>query len=242
VSGGQEMAGGLRFHAIACREARAFSVLISFAAAVALSAAARADLVIKQQVEGAQTGEMTIRIKDGKTRADLATPVSMITDAASGDTIVLQHAKKTFVRMPASETQRLAEQLLKAQAGAVPKLQATGQKQQVAGHDCELFTWSLGTMRMRFWVARDFPNAEAIQAQLDAMQNAGLAAVAAKLMPKAGHLPGVRLRTELDVQGQKVSYTITSIEETPVDAALFEIPAGYSEAPISLSPTPSPAP
>lgn len=194
----------------------------------------QADLIVKQQIEGAQSGEMTVQIKNGKSRADLAEPVSMITDAVTGETIVLQHAKKTFIRMPENQTKALAAQLLKAQAGTARKLDATGQRLAIGGHDCELHVWSVGALRMRFWVAKNYPAGAAVQAQLDQLQNQGLAAITASLMPKPSEMPGVRLRTELEVQGQKVTYTITSIVDTTVDPAVFAIPQDYREAPMSL--------
>ena len=53
---------------------------------LALLATARADFTIVQRVEGGlNAGQMTLRIKDDKARADLAAQVSTITDLASGE-------------------------------------------------------------------------------------------------------------------------------------------------------------
>ena len=73
---------------------------------------------------------MTIKIKDGKSRTDLAQPVSIITDATSGDALVLQHHRKTFLRIAANDVKALAEKVLKAQRAATPphKLEDTGQE------------------------------------------------------------------------------------------------------------------
>lgn len=178
---------------------------------------------------------MTIKIKDGKSRADLAQPVSMITDAASGETLVLQNNRKTFSRIPAAQTKTLIEQFLKAQSGGEPpKLEATGKKETVSGHETEIYLWKVGAIKMRFWIARDFPHAAAIQAQLDSLQHSGLSAVAASIMPKAADLPGVRLRTEFELPGHKVTYTISSIKEEPVEAAVFEVPKDFTEVPVPL--------
>ncbi|HEY2343577.1 MAG TPA: hypothetical protein VGH90_11125, partial [Chthoniobacteraceae bacterium] len=104
---------------------------------IASGLAARADLVIVQKVEGGgQQGEMTIKIKDGKARADLAQPVSMITNEATGETIILQNSRKTFTRQTVEQTKTLAEQLVAAQKGSdPPKLQDTGQKETIDGHE-----------------------------------------------------------------------------------------------------------
>jgi hypothetical protein len=39
------------------------------------------------------------------------------------------------------------------------------------------------------------------------------------------------IRAELTINGQKVTTHLVSAEEKPVDAALFEVPAGYKELP-----------
>ncbi len=221
-----------------CRTALAFVIRHSALVIFLLAPAARADLTITQQVEGSgQAGEMTIRVKGGQSRADLPQSVSLLTDAESGDTTLLQHSRKTYTRIPASQTRALAEQLQKAQADAAPpKLQATGEKKRISGHATEHYTWTAGAMTLHFWVARDYPNGASIQEQLDKLQNAGLASVAAGMMPKTSEMPGVRLRTEMNAPGQKVSYTISAINEGPVDPSIFEVPRDYSETPGPLIP------
>src|SRR3982750_1427248 len=98
--------------------------------------AARADLVLVQRVEGGgMEGEMTVRIKDKKVRADIAPGISTIVDGEKGETLVLQHKTKIFNRITAEQTKALAEQLLQAQAGAAPpKLTQTNDKKEIAGH------------------------------------------------------------------------------------------------------------
>jgi hypothetical protein len=211
-------------------------LLLAFALALA-SAGARADLVIVQKVEGGGLeGEMTLKFKEKKVRADLATPISTIVDAESGETLVLQHRSKTFHRITADQTKGLVEQMLKAQStGDAPKLTPTEEKKQIAGQPTQAFLWTVGKMKVRFWVAKDYPNGAAIQQQLDQMQNSGLSAVTASMMPKPEQMPGVRLRTEMELAGQKVNTTISSIKEEPVDAAVFDVPEGYKEVPMSVS-------
>ncbi len=178
---------------------------------------------------------MTVKIKGSKSRADLPQPVSVITDSTTGDTILLRHSRKTFTRIPASETKKLTEQLVKAQSDSpAPKLQPVGKKESVSGHESEIFTWVVGAMKMKFWIAKDFANLDAIKQQLDALQHGGLSDVVASMMPRASELPGVRMKTEVEMTGHKVSYTISSIKEEPVDPAIFEIPKDYTEAPMPL--------
>lgn len=225
----------IRFSAFGIRHSSFLPLLTTL---FLLTQSARADLTITQQVEGSgQTGEMTIRIKGGQARADLPQSVSILTDAESGDTVLLQHRRKTYTRIPAAQTKALAEQLQKAKVGAAPpKLQATGEKKEISGHATEHYTWTVGAMTLHFWVAKNYPNGAAIQQQLDHLQNAGLSSVAAGMMPKSSELPGIRLRTEMHAQKQKTSYTITAIKEDVVSADVFELPKDYAEAPAPLLP------
>ena len=195
-----------------------------------------ADLTVLQKVEGSGLeGEMTIKFHGTKMRADLAVPLSTIVDSTTGETIVLQHKTKTFNRISAEQTKGLAEQLLKAQGASEPgKLTPTNEKKEIAGHQTQAFLWTVGQLKIKFWVCTDFPNAEAIQQQLNLIQNSGLATVAASMMPTAAQMPGLRLRTEFEIPPQKVATTIQSIKQDPVDPKLFDVPAGYKEVAVPV--------
>jgi hypothetical protein len=198
---------------------------------------ARADLVLVQRVEGGgMEGEMTIRIQGKKVRADIAPSISTIVDGDNGETIVLQHKTKIFNRISAEQTKALAEQLMVAQAGSTPpKLTLTNEKKEVAGHQTQGYVWVVGQMKMKFWVCTDFPNADAIQQQLNGLQTMGLAPIAAGLMPDPKQMPGLRLRTEFEMGGSKVATTIQTIKQEPVDPAIFEIPKGYREVALPVT-------
>jgi hypothetical protein len=199
--------------------------------------AARADLVLVQRVEGGgMEGEMTVRIKDKKVRADIAPGISTIVNGETGETIVLQHKTKIFNRITAEQTKALAEQLLLAQAGAAPpKLTPTNEKKEIAGHQTQAYLWVVGQMKMKFWVCTDFPNADAIQQQLNGLQSMGLAPIAASLMPDPKQMPGLRLRTEFEMGGSKVATTIQTIKQEPVDPSIFEVPKGYREVALPVT-------
>ena len=191
----------------------------------------QADLVIVQQVDGGgQEGQITIHIKGSKTRADLPQPFSIITDSQSGDTLFLQHEKKNYSRIPGGQVKQLTEQLAKAEkSDAPPKLQALGQHENIGGHDTEIYSWNVGSIKMRLWVCKAYPDGPAIQKELDQLQRGGLSAVAAQMMPNAAELPGVRLRTEIIMGTQKITQTILSIKEENVDPSIFDPPKEYSE-------------
>src|SRR2546428_7528634 len=104
---------------------------------VAAACCVRADLVIVQRGEGgSQTGEMTMKIKDDKARADLSPQISTIIDAATGDVTTLMHERKTFIRITAAAAKELGARMKKAEhetdnnTPARPQLQPTGKKER----------------------------------------------------------------------------------------------------------------
>lgn len=209
--------------------------MLKTAVALVLAAAfplpARADLVLVQRVEGGgQSGDQTIYIKDGKSRADLAGSLSLITDAATGDAFTLKHAERTFMKIPAIQSQAMLAELRKQRGEAPPpQLQPTGKKEKVGEYECEIFTADLGKLTVQYWIARDFPNAAAIQQQLAAAQSGALALASQGLMPDPASFPGLTLKTVLELSGKKVTTTTVSVRETPVAATQFELPRTYKE-------------
>ena len=197
-----------------------------------------ADLVIVQKVEGSsQSGEMTMKIKGEKARADLSPAVSTIIDATSGDVTTLMHEQKTFMRITAAAARELTVQMKQADvesgrpAPVRPELQPTGKKEKITGYDTLQFVWQTGAMKLTYWIAKDFPHASEILAIMKKMQT-GAASLGSGFMPDPMTFPGLPVKTQVDIGGKKVTTTtLISVKEEPVDTALFNIPAGYKETP-----------
>ena len=118
-----------------------------FAAALLLTTALlHGDLVIVQKVEGAgQSGEQTIKIQGDKARTDLAQSVSVVTDGATGDSVTLMHAQRSYLKVPASQAKAMIEEVEKMRPNAEPaKLQTTNKHEKLGEYDCEIFTSNLG--------------------------------------------------------------------------------------------------
>jgi hypothetical protein len=201
-----------------------------------LAVSARAGYTIVQQIDGnGSISDVTIRIDGIRMRSDIAEPLSVIVNGETGESIFLQHNHHTFSRVSAEQARRMGERLVEAQTDHDPgTLTTTSEKKMIGSYTGELYIWTIGAMKMRLWISRDFPDGPAVQAQLDRLQQFGVASVGAKLMPPAGSLPGLRLRTEMELQGQKLAYTILSVKEEPIEAAAFTIPPGYRETPFAL--------
>ena len=192
----------------------------------------RADLIIVQHVDGSgQSGDQTIKIKGDKARTDLSPQISMITNGATGDLVTLMHAPKTFLKVTAAQTKAMMEQLKKlAPSVEGPKLVPTGKKEKVGNYDCEIFTASFGGISVTYWIAKDFPNYQAVLEQMAKLQAGSISAMGKGVMPELKDFPGMQIKTELDLGGKKVSTVLLSAKEENVDPASFEIPKDYKEA------------
>lgn len=210
-----------------------------------LFASARADWTIVQKVEGGMnSGQMTLRVKGDKARLDVNTQISILTDLATGDSATLNHTARIFLRIPASEAAKMRDTALGLKAGAAvpaPALAPTGRKEKLGDYECEVFTWSLGEMKVTDWIASGYPNFQPFLAALARFQNAGLARAAQPLMPPIESFPGMVLKREMNHRGTVTTTTLLSGKEAPLDPKLFDVPADYKEQPALQLPAPAPA-
>ncbi len=205
-----------------------------FAVALVLSlTATRADFVIEQKVDGLgqQSGSIVVKIKETKARAELSPQISYIIDGVSGDSITLMHAQKGFMKVSAEQGKALMERMQKSAAATPSKPVATGKKENVDQWAAEIFTWSNGSLSVKYWVAKDFPNAAAIQSAMDKARAGGLGAMNKSMLPANSEFPGMVVKTEMKMKEKTVTSTIVSVKEEVVDTKQFEIPADYKELP-----------
>jgi Domain of unknown function (DUF4412) len=200
-----------------------------------LAVAARADWTIVQRAEGAMNANpVTLRLKDDKARVDISGQVSMLTNVATGDSVTINHNARVFMRIPAAEAQKVRDTAIGLKPDSTaenPTLKPAGRKEKVEGYECEIFTWSVGELKVTDWIARDYPNFAPILAALARFQGAGLASAARPLMPPLDQFPGMVIRREMNSRAGKSTTTLVSAKEEPLDAALFEVPKDYKEQP-----------
>ncbi len=204
---------------------------LSAAALLAATAFLHADLIIVQKVEGGgQNAEQTIKIKGDKARTDLNPTVSMITNGATGEMVTLMHSGRTYLKVTPDQMKSMMDQLQKFRTGNEPsKLVDSGKKEKIGNYDCEIYTAGVGTLTATYWIAKDFPNYQSMLGQLDKFQSTTISAMGKGLMPDIKDMPGMPVKTEIDLNGKKVTTTILSAKEDNVDSKLFDIPAGYKE-------------
>ena len=157
-----------------------------------------ADFVIVQKVDGMlQSGNMTVKIKDAKVRADVSGQMSTIIDGATGDSLTLMHAQKAYMKIPAERTKALVAQMQKLRAqprelrspsNSRPRVRRRRSTNMIA----RFSPGTRGGMNVTYWIAKDFPNFAQINAAMEKTQNAGVAAVGKGMLPGAADLPAWR--------------------------------------------------
>ena len=204
-----------------------------------------ADLVVVQKVEGIgqpQAAEMTLKVKGDKIRVDLAPEISTLTDAATGETTTLMHAQKAYMQISSEALGQLSGRMNGNQEVAVTPSapQATGKHETVNGVDTELYTARLGQMKVTYWIAKDFPQGDKLRDLFKQLQNSPLAKLTqGGLGSQPVDLPGVAVKTKMEPpNGQKLTVTLISVKEQPLDNAEFEIPRNYQALPSPAFGTP----
>ena len=209
----------------------------------------RADLVVVQKVEESgpsqQTSEITLKLKGDKIRADVSPEISILMDTASGETITLRHPQKTFLQVSADASLQLArrmEQLRDARAvegieEEPAKLEATGKHETVEGQETKIYTAQNGAVKMTYWIAPNSPDADKFLNLLAPLQKAPMVKLAGGMLfaPPDFKFPGLPIKTEMKTpDGRKITTTILSIKEQPLEEIDFTVPPGYRSLPKPL--------
>ena len=127
----------------------------------------------------------------------------------------------------------MAENLKKSRASAgtnaaPPKFQDTGKTEKVGNYDAEIYTWSSPDgANQTVWVARDFPDYAKIKVQMDKLNDSPVAQMSKGAAPDVNTLPGMVVKTQMEMNGQKVTSTLVSAKESSVDASIFQTPKDY---------------
>jgi hypothetical protein len=202
-------------------------------ASLACAFAAKADYVIKQTIENAgKTREVEIKVKDTKLRIDTATQNSALFDSKSGDETILLHQQKAFVKISADQLKSRTEAMKRAlklndESSANVDLKPTGKKETIQGYEAEEYAATVGGVPTTVFIAKSYPN---YQRFLEALSTAHKAStLPSSLSIPAEKYPGMPLRTQIEVKGQKVTTTLDSAEETSLPDDDFAVPADYKE-------------
>lgn len=220
------------------------TLLIRFVLPLFLVATASADWVIESNVESAQaSGVLTVKVKGDKVRMDIPNgrigAVSSIVDTKTGDTLQLVHAQKMVMKMDGAAMKQMitnARNRVGMKEGEANDLKPTGETEKVGEYDCDIYTWTNGTITKKFWVAKNHPQAAALLAWEKQMRSGFLGGL--QTGPDTSKLPGPAIKTESTSPAGIVRSVITSVKEEDVDPKDFEVPEGYKSvaAPGALAP------
>ena len=190
------------------------------------SVSALADITLVQNTfMGADKtpSKSTMYVKGDKVRTDNDTTTTMIMNTATGDMTTLMHEQKMIMTTNLKQLAALTKQTpAAADPQPVTKITATGQKEQVDGYECEIYTSENKGMVVKMWVAKSYPNQEKLRAEMKVI--AKLSAADAAEQPE---VPGIALKTEWEQQGMKFSTKLVSISIAPVDESKFALPTDY---------------
>ena len=210
---------------------------------VLLVAAARADLVIVQKMESAViNGEVTMKVKGDQARMDMPNPlggnVTTLMNFKSGDMLTLMHQQKMAMKMSLNDVkkqQEAGQKALGVDPSKIEKPKTTGKTEKVGEYDAEIFEMSQGGVQAKLWVAKDFPNAQAIKDQMNKLSSS---IGGAGFDPSKVDVPGMVVKSEVNTPVGKMTVTLVKAKEEPVEDSEFKQPEGYQEIKMPTMPAP----
>ncbi|MCE9608776.1 MAG: DUF4412 domain-containing protein [Chthoniobacter sp.] len=209
-------------------------LLLHIAPLVFAAVLARADLVIEQKMESAaMNGNVTMKVKGDQARMDMPNPVggnvTMLINFKSGDMVTLMHQQKMAMKLNLADVKKqqdAGQKALGVDLAKIEKPKATGQKEKVGEYNTEIYEMNQGPIQAKMWVAKDFPNAQAIKDQMLKFSNS---MGSAGFDPSKLDVPGMVVKSEMGTAAGKMTVTLVKAKEEPVDEKEFVKPEGYQE-------------
>jgi hypothetical protein len=210
------------------------------AAAFFAASLARADVVIVQNIDGmGQSAQMTVTVGPTKVRTDVNPQISMITNTATGDVTTIMRSQQSYMVTTAAMSKAMMASAI-AQTGTLsstpPAPVATGKTDKINGYDASEYTFSNGTLKCTYWICKDFPNAKTVTDALKKLQSGGLASITKGMTPDLSTFPGVPVKTEVEINGQKITTELVSATEQNIDPSQYEVPAGFTQIKMPTAP------
>jgi hypothetical protein len=193
-----------------------------------------ADLTIIEKVEGiGPPSTISIKIKGDRLRVEPAPDMATIFNAGTGEMLQMLKSRKVVIRFSAGKIKAATELMEKprdkaAAAPAKAKMIATGKKENVGGYEAEEYVTDTPAFKASYWVVRNYPDGAAIFRQLQSIKppNWDFAKMG---IPDFTELPGLPIKTVMLFGGSRVTTTITSIKQDPLDETEFAVPADFKE-------------
>lgn len=180
---------------------------------------------------GAEGGEVSGWVKGSKLRQEFSmggSSAAMILDTETASMIMIDHARKQY--MDVGEMFGLREMMQESADATVPELRPTGQKERIAGHDCEHFLVTIDGHEADMCVATDLGFYGGV---LAGGPRPGASPFDNKLIERwrsrfpNGFFP---LKVRLTEDGQLAELEMIQVEPKTLSDDDFKPPAGYTEA------------
>jgi hypothetical protein len=194
---------------------------------------AKADYVIKQTIENAgKTRQVEIKVKDTRLRIDSVNQSSALFDSKTGEETLLLHQQKAFLKISGDQLKSRTEAMkhalkLSDEDKASVELKPTGKKETIQGYEAEEYETTIAGIPTTILIAKSYPNYQKFLEAMSIAQKAS--AVQSNLAISPDKYPGMPLRTEMELKGQKLTTTLDSAEETNLPDDDFVVPADYKE-------------
>ncbi len=202
-----------------------------------------ADLTIVQKVEGmgalgrpggagGSSSEITVRIKGDRARIDATPEMSTIVDGKTGEVLTLMISQKKVIRISAEKMKAASEMINqyndKKTAVATAKPQATGRKETINGYEAEEYTMDTPHFKAAYWLAPKFPNGAAVLQQLREVKS-DIWKSSNRNVPDYRDFPALPIKTVVDMGTIKVTTTLVSVKQDPLNEADFDVPKDFQE-------------
>lgn len=196
---------------------------------------ANADYIVKQTLEtDGQPQDVTIKIKEPKCRVDTGEQLSAIIDSTTGETTMLIHPDKVYMKVSPEQVKAQAE-AMKNLLGSQTKdnreleLRPTGKKETLNGYETEEYKTTLNDIEITFMIAKAFPNYQKLVTALDNVQSSPAMMAFRSMSIPPEKYPGMPIRSEFEVAGKKIVTTLDSAVETTLPDGDFTVPTDYKE-------------
>jgi len=110
-----------------------------------------------------------------------------------------------------------------------PVLLPTGRKEAINGYETEEYLLKSSKVYQRYWLTKSFPNGQNVQTLMAKAQQKTFSQLSEGYAPPIESMPGMPIKIETEVKGQKVSFTVISAVEAHLPEKEFEIPGNYTE-------------
>jgi hypothetical protein len=211
------------------------TIFTAFAGLALAAFTAKSDYLIKQQVETmGHVQQVVLKIKDAKARLD-TDQTSTIIDSNSGETTMLIHAQKVFLKIAPEQLKAQSEavkSLMGTKGDATPspiELKPTGRKQPINGYDTEEYVTNVNGADMSIFISKDFPDYRKVVEAVNIVQKGPGMDIFRTMAISPAEYPGMPIRTEAKFLGQKVVITLESVQQTDLRDADFLVPPDYKE-------------